>query len=111
MAAKPRGVGRPLRLGKPQRPFPPTAAHTHPSTAAEDAPAGGSKKEPRPPPEPAPAGLSPLRPAARERNQYSEASGDPETLDQEVTSQGGGPKGRPDRGCALGRGTADGHGR
>lgn len=109
--AEPRRIGRPLCPGKRRRPFPLAAAAHSPGTAAKDAPAEGIQKEPRPPPEPGPAGLSPLRPAARDRSQYPETNGDPETLGQEVTPLGGGSKGRLGRGCASYRSEADGRGR
>lgn len=103
--------GAPSALGSAGGRFRPRPPRTHPGTAAEDAPAEGIQKEPRPPPEPGPAGLSSLRPAAGDRGQYPGTSCDPETLGQEVTSFGGGPKERLGRGCALGRGEAVGRGR
>lgn len=102
--------GAPSALGSAGGRFRSRPPRTHPGTAAKDAPAEGIQKEPRPPPEQGPAGLSPPRPAARDRSQYPGTSGDPETLEQEVTSRGGGSKGRLGRGCASDRGEADGRG-
>lgn len=107
----PADSGAPSALGSAGRRFRPRPPRTHPGTVAEDARVEEIQREPRPPPEPGPPGLSLLRPAAGYRGQYPGTSGDPETLVQEVTSFGGGSKERLGRSCALRRGEADGCGR
>lgn len=109
LAAEPRRIGRPLRPGKPQRPFPPRPLAPTPPLP-QKMPGQRKRKGAAAAAGAGPGALLPLRPAAVDQDQYPRASGDPETIGQEVTSIGGGSKGRPGRDCALAGGKADAHG-
>ncbi|XP_078228111.1 uncharacterized protein LOC144582499 [Callithrix jacchus] len=99
-------IRHPLRLGKPRRQFPPAARQSltltlQPRTTRlrEASWRRGCRRSP------APLGSRRSGWLQGNRDQYPGASSDPETLCPEVTSPGGWPKGRVDRGCALAPGS------